>query len=105
MCLFSEFLVIDHPLLDGIRGHFQTSDFEEYYTNEMHDRVVEFLCKSDLSYDKDDSRLDRCFMDKWDIMDVKHDTLTKFFWSDKIGSREPKTGDNYRGTIFFDTLN
>lgn len=90
--------------MDGIRGHFRPSDFEDFYTNDMHDEVVEFLCKSDLSYDKDNTRIDRCFMDKWDVKDVKCATLTDFFWSDKIGSREPMKGDVYRGTIMFETL-
>ena len=103
-CLFSEFLVLDHPILDGIRGHFQPWDFEKFYTNEMHDKVVEFLCKSDLSYDREYSRINEVFMDKDDIKGTKRETLTQFFWSDKIGSREPKTGEIFRGTILFDTL-
>lgn len=102
--IFSPFIVVDHPLLGGISGHYQSSDFEEFYTNDMHQKVVDFLCDSDCSYDRGNSRIDRCFMDKYDVRDVKHSTLTDFFWSNKIGSRETLKGDVYRGTIIFESL-
>lgn len=96
----SSFIVIDHPILDDVSGHYQPWQFDRFYDNDMHDRVVDFLCKSDPSYDKSDANIQRCFMDEHDIRDVKQSTLTDFIWSNKIGSRDPVTGDVYRGTIF-----
>ena len=97
--LFPGDIVVDHPIFDGVRGHFQPNHFEKFYTDEMHEKVVELLSSTDTEFDARGARISRGYMRDDDIEEVKHATLMEFFRSKCIGYRSPQTGDIFRGTI------
>lgn len=97
-------MVVDHPIFAGVSGHFQPADFQKFYTDEMHDDVVRLMVAEEENFQKEGTEICRINMDDFDNGFTKHMTLKEFFWSKCIGSREPRTGDVYRGTIMMESV-
>ena len=98
------FMVIDHPIFKDVEGHFQSLDFEAFYTDDIHHEVVEFLSVNEQSFEKEGTEVVRGVMGDDDIEHTKHITLMEFFVSQSVGSREPVNGEKYRGTIIMASL-
>ena len=98
-----DFIVLDHPIFDGVQGHFQYMDFEKFYTDEMHHEVVEYMSKNYPDYETSFCRIDRVHMEDWDIEFTKNITLREFLWKNP-SKREPITGESYRGTLMVTSI-
>lgn len=97
-------VVVDHPIFDGVKGFHKPLDFEDFYTDDMHGRVVDLMASKDEDFGKKWAEIDRVYMHETDVRWKKHSTLTEFFWMKGVGHRGPRAGEMFRGTIMMEAI-
>jgi len=75
------FLVVNHPILEDVRGHYHSRDFVKFFTNKMFLEVVRLMSEEEDGFEDPRSSRDLHNMNEDDFLYNKHLVLTEFFWS------------------------
>jgi len=97
--------VVNHPILEDVKGHFHSHQFLKFFTSGMYLEVVKLMLEKEDGFEDPRAGMDVFNMNEEDFLYNQHLVLTEFLRSECIGSREPETGDVYRGTIIMDGWN